>query len=168
MAEGRPAIPRPLEREVLVEAGHRCAIPTCRTVPVEIAHVVPWSRVQEHTFDNLIALCPTCHARYDAGEIDRQSMVIYKCNLALLLGRYGDVERRVLKGFAEHPEVNYIDLPGGLQVFLLYLLEDGLLIDGGLAPWATQIQGVNTHDRYFLTEKGRTFVDRWMSAEPLV
>jgi HNH endonuclease len=66
-----------------VEAGHRCAIPTCRACPVEIAHIVPWSDVREHTYENLIALCPTCHARYDRGDIDRSSMRQYKNQLQL-------------------------------------------------------------------------------------
>jgi 5-methylcytosine-specific restriction endonuclease McrA len=44
-------------------------------VPVEIAHIVPWEKVKEHTFDNLIVLCPTCHTRFDKGEIDRKSML---------------------------------------------------------------------------------------------
>jgi predicted restriction endonuclease len=70
----RPAIPRPLERDVLMEAGHRCAIPTCHQWPVEIAHIIPWDQVKEHSFDNLIALCPTCHSRFDKGEIDRRAM----------------------------------------------------------------------------------------------
>ena len=79
----RPAIPRQLERDVLVEAGHRCAIPTCKQTPVQIAHIVPWETVREHTFDNLIALCPNCHDRYDnKGEIDRKAMLQYKANLS--------------------------------------------------------------------------------------
>ncbi len=79
----RPAIPRQLERDVLVEAGHRCAIPTCKQTPVEIAHINPWETVREHTFDNLIALCPNCHDRYDKkGEIDRKAMLQYKANLS--------------------------------------------------------------------------------------
>ena len=49
---------RDFKREDLVEADHRCAIPTCRQTPVEIHHIVPLARVHEHTFDNLIALCP--------------------------------------------------------------------------------------------------------------
>lgn len=73
---------------MLVEAGHRCAIPTCLASPVVIAHIVPWAKVREHAFPNLIALCPTCHARYDRGEIDRQSMLQYKANLAALNSRY--------------------------------------------------------------------------------
>jgi hypothetical protein len=84
MPNGRPAIPRPVERRVLVEAGHRCAIPTCRAHPVEVAHIVPWAEVSEHSYENLIALCPTCHTRYDAKEIDRESMRQYKRQLQIL------------------------------------------------------------------------------------
>ncbi|MGW8846842.1 HNH endonuclease [Streptomyces xiamenensis] len=97
MPKDRCAIPEALKRSTLVEAGHRCAIPVCRQVPVEIAHIVPWSKVNEHSPDNLIALCPTCHARYDKGEIDRKSMLQYKSNLEVLNGRYTDTERQVLK-----------------------------------------------------------------------
>lgn len=81
MPHRRPPIPRPVERSILIEAGHRCAIPTCHATPVEIAHIVPWATVRQHTYENLIALCPTCHARYDRGEIDRLSMKKYKENL---------------------------------------------------------------------------------------
>jgi hypothetical protein len=41
----------------------------------------PWSEVKEHRFENLIALCPTCHTRYDQGTIDRRSMLVYKALL---------------------------------------------------------------------------------------
>lgn len=95
MPADRPPVPRELERQVLVESGHRCAIPTCQAIPVDLAHIVPWSKVREHTFDNLIALCPTCHRRYDGGSIDRMSMLEYKRNLRLLASRYAvDVERQ--------------------------------------------------------------------------
>lgn len=66
--DGRPAIPADLKRRILMAAGHRCAIPTCRTVPVQLAHIEPYSEVRGHSFENLIALCPTCHTRYDKGR----------------------------------------------------------------------------------------------------
>ena len=44
----RPATPKQLERDVLVEAGHRCAIPTCKQTPVQIAHIIPWETVLEN------------------------------------------------------------------------------------------------------------------------
>src|SRR5579864_5139251 len=112
MPAGRPDIPAELERRVLMEAGHRCAIPTCRSTPVEIAHIVPWAKVREHAFENLIALCPTCHARYDNGQIDRLSMKGYKANLGLVSGRYSDTERRILEYFATNPGQTDVRMPG--------------------------------------------------------
>ncbi|MBU6382886.1 MAG: HNH endonuclease [Verrucomicrobia bacterium] len=105
----RPAIPIAIERAIKIEAGHRCAIPNCRHPKVEIAHIIPWTEVQEHTFENLIALCPNCHDMYDKEEkIDRKSMLIYKANLGLLNYRYGEFERRVLQFFCDQPIVGSI------------------------------------------------------------
>jgi hypothetical protein len=58
--EGRPEIPAALKRDVLIEAGHRCASPTCKAASTEIAHIVPWEKVQTHTFENPDPLCPNC------------------------------------------------------------------------------------------------------------
>ncbi|MEQ1849935.1 MAG: HNH endonuclease signature motif containing protein [Candidatus Peribacteraceae bacterium] len=77
----RSQIPTELKRKVLLEAGHRCAIPTCQHSTTEIAHIIPWAKVTEHQFENLIALCPNCHTRFDNGEIDKKSMMQYKANL---------------------------------------------------------------------------------------
>jgi HNH endonuclease len=95
MTNKRPKIPSDLRRRVLIEAGHQCAIPACRSTPVEIAHIIPWSMVQKHEFKNLIALCPTCHTRYDNphGSIDRASMRKYKVNLNPLLA-FSNVDTR--------------------------------------------------------------------------
>jgi hypothetical protein len=39
MAE-RPPVPAELERALLLEAGHRCAIPTCRAIgPLQLEHI---------------------------------------------------------------------------------------------------------------------------------
>jgi 5-methylcytosine-specific restriction endonuclease McrA len=84
----RVEVPAAVKRAVLVEAGHRCAIPTCRATTTEIAHIIPWSETQDNSFENLIALCPNCHTRYDVTkEIDRKAMVMYKQNLGLLNSR---------------------------------------------------------------------------------
>lgn len=85
MAE-RPAIPAEIRRRVLVESGHRCAIHTCRHPVVDIHHIIPWEQCKEHGYDNLIALCPNCHRRADAGEIDRKALRMYKAQLAAGIG----------------------------------------------------------------------------------
>jgi len=86
----RPPIPADLRRQVLLEAGHRCAIHTCRHVDVDVHHIVPWAKVQQHTFENLIALCPNCHRRAERGDIDRKSLRLYKARLAAAF-RFQDV-----------------------------------------------------------------------------
>ncbi len=77
----RPNIPADLRRAVLVEAGHRCAIPQCRYPEVEVHHIVPWETCKAHEYENLISLCPNCHSRADRGEIDRLSLRLYKAKL---------------------------------------------------------------------------------------
>jgi hypothetical protein len=86
----RSPIPADLRRQILLEAGHRCAIHTCRHVDVDVHHIVPWAKVQEHTFENLIALCPNCHRRAEWGDIDRKSLRLYKARLAAAF-RFQDV-----------------------------------------------------------------------------
>jgi hypothetical protein len=160
--ERRPPIPRALERAVLMEAGHRCAIPTCQQIPVQIAHIVPWARVKDHSFGNLIALCPTDHARYDAGQIDRKSMYQYKANLALLNGRYSDLERRVLKLFVDNPDQESVWIEKPLDILMMYLIQDGLVMKHQNIKYY-----LATGTPYCLTVKGRDFIGRWVNAENL-
>jgi HNH endonuclease len=159
----RPAIPQPLERQVKMEAGHRCAIPACRQTPVELAHIIPWKEVKEHTFENLIALCPTCHTRYDRGEIDRKSVRQYKANLSILNGRYSDLERRVLSYFARQPDLEEIWIHQALEILLMYLLQDGLIVrDQSLKSLLSKAEVP-----YQITPKGKEFVERWLEAKEL-
>lgn len=69
-----------------MEAGHRCAIHTCRHPDVDIHHIVPWEQCRKHEYENLIALCPNCHRRADAGEIDRVSLRVYKARVVAAFG----------------------------------------------------------------------------------
>ncbi len=173
MAADRPALPVEVKRSVLVEAGHRCAIPTCRQTPVEIAHIEPFTQVKKHEFPNLIALCPTCHTRYDQEEIDRKAMRQYKANLGLLTSRYGEVERRVIEYFAENPNESKVYLAGGMQLLVRYLVKDGYLDVGqpymasAITRGDVQSMLVESQCPYYLTPTGRDFVTSWVEANPL-
>jgi len=92
MVDDRPPVPAAMKRRVLIEAGHRCAIPTCRHIEVDIHHITPWATVRAHTEDNLIALCPNCHRRADREEIDKKSLRIYKFNLQSAHDKYSAFE----------------------------------------------------------------------------
>ena len=96
MSEPRTAIPAGVKRRVLVEAGHRCAIPTCRYIKTQIHHIIPWAKCQEHKYSNLIALCANCHDRADRGEIDRKSLHLYKVNLRFAHDKFSQLEIDVL------------------------------------------------------------------------
>jgi hypothetical protein len=87
----RPAVPAEIRRGILCEAGHRCAIPSCRHPTVDVHHIVPWEDRKSHDFENLIALCPNCHRRADAGQIDRKSLRWYKSQLSAAIGAISSV-----------------------------------------------------------------------------
>jgi len=77
----RDTIPAELRRAVLIEAGHRCAIPRCGHSDIDVHHIIPWESCKKHEYKNLIALCPNCHRRAHKGEIDRKSLREYKARL---------------------------------------------------------------------------------------
>ena len=157
----RPAISTELKRQVYLEAGHRCAIPTCKVPsPLEIAHIVPWSEVQCHEFSNLICLCANCHSRYDKGQdgLDRKSMVAYKNNLSIVRQQYSDFERILFEMMIQKSQTS-VTLDDFYQPFLYYSLRDGLLeklqsVSNNIINGVTQGPFV-----YGLTEKGDIFLN---------
>jgi hypothetical protein len=159
-----PTIDHPgaeVKRMVLVEAGHRCAIPTCRN-----RHIVPESQSHDDSFENLIALCPNRHTRYDQKEeIDRQSFRMYKRNLGILNSRYSDFERRVCDQIAETDRRSFM-VEAGLEVLLLHAVKDGLLKRVEPPPVAIH-RGEPTHHKYEVTDAGLNFVSRYIQAEDI-
>lgn len=162
---------------MLVEAGHRCAIPTCRATTTEIAHIVPWDKVQEHTFENLIALCPNCHTRYDQKkEIDPKAMAMYKKNLGLLNHRYGEIERRLFTKLAAS-NAKHFALGSGGDIFVANAVADGIFqeINGSGGRFSTYFEadtGVETLEIpatfvYRVTDHGRAFIQRYANGEDL-
>ena len=158
MSNDRPAIPTELKRRILVEAGHRCAIPTCRFPTTEIAHIIPWAKVQEHAYENLLALCPNCHTRADRGEIDHESLKIYKRILQRLTDRYDRFELNVLN---ELRQDRYVVMAGNMQLLIKNLLDDEIVIT---LPGGVIIEGIPSNVVIGLTEKGKQFISEWTSA----
>jgi hypothetical protein len=158
---GFGGVPIGRKRMVLVEAGHRCAIPTCRHPTTEIAHIVPESEDHDDSFENLIALCPECLTK----KIDRQAIRMYKRNLGILNSRYSDFERRVFDQIAETGRRSFT-VEAGLEIPLLHAVNDGLLKRVELAPVAIQ-RGEPTHYHYEVTDEGLDFVHRYVCGEDI-
>jgi hypothetical protein len=200
----RPEVPAALKRRLMVEAGHRCAIPTCRaTVGLVYEHIDDWAKVKRHGFEDMIVICSNCHSRKGNrhGQIDRKALRQYKANLAVINSRYSDVERRVLDVFAQYrlqlpanpdrmrshaeacwPEATAIQMPGSLGIMMVFLLQDGLVKIAlrpmpyvrykhdryALMPTPRRRDGQPAEvDYYVLTDKGVTFLDAWLGAQPL-
>jgi hypothetical protein len=157
-------------------------MPNCREPRTELAHIVPWATVRKHEASNLIALCPTDHARFDAGEIPRQVIEQIKANQAVLSSRYTELERRVLQWFGRNPTKTMICLDWSSG-----LMYESLLLDGFLEPedpddeakamkmtWADEGDEALTSPSFSapfgprllrLTAKGKALVDRVAAAE---
>jgi hypothetical protein len=178
MPSGRDDVPNDLERALMMEAGYRCVVPRCRAVaPLQIDHIVEYSIVKEHKFDNMIVLCANCHGLKGTGprKIDRKALRGFKANLRILNLRYSAIELRILEYFAHFPRRHLVRLPGGMTVFVLSLVNDGVIrprrqLDD---PWSDLHVDENTMelnpypDIYELTRNGRVFVTTWSNAEPL-
>jgi HNH endonuclease len=170
----RPAIPADLERQLMIEAGFRCAMPNCHAVePLEIEHIDDFANVGKHEFANMIVLCSNCHRRKrdtnNPRHINRLSLTKIKQNLMLLNGRYSDLERRILEEMRNIMESDPDRRPAVLihhtmELLARYLVHDGLvtseycragMVTGG--PHGIMI----TNDQFLLvlTAKGREFIE---------
>ena len=154
----RPPISADLRRRVLVEAGHRCAIPTCRYIEVDVHHIIPWSRARIHEYENLIALCPNCHRRADRGEIDRKALRLYKRNLRFVHDKYSQLEMDMMFELARAPEHARAPWMPFMMIFFKRALDSEYV-----AVQSTQggvfMGGVPASpDFLVLTAKGRDFV----------
>lgn len=73
----RPAIPKETERQILVECGHRCA--ACgEPTPLERAHIISWSKTEDHSPENLVCLCANCHQRSHIEKWGMKTLQEYK------------------------------------------------------------------------------------------
>ncbi|MBD3842220.1 MAG: HNH endonuclease [Campylobacterales bacterium] len=170
----RDTIPAPIKRAVLVEAGHRCAIPTCRATTTEIAHIVPWAETQDNSFENLIALCPNCHTRFDQKkEIDRLSVKMYKQNLGILNNRYGEFERRLFEVLAKSGERVFV-LGAAGDLLVANAVKDGFFEDKKVEGMGLLVQGSNGFEKnfpmtftYWVTDIGIEFIQRYATGKDI-
>ncbi len=164
----RDTVPAEVKRAVLVEAGHRCAIPTCRATTTEIAHIVPWAETQDNSFENLIALCPNCHTRFDQKkDIDRLAVKMYKHNLGILNNRYGEFERRLFEVLSKSNERVFV-LGAAGDLLVANAVKDGFFEDKHVQGMGFEIKGENGFFKnfpmtftYWVTDAGVEFIKRF-------
>jgi hypothetical protein len=174
MPQGRPPIPAELQRELFIEAGYRCAIPTCRAVaPLTIEHIEDWARVKKHEFANMLVLCCNCHGLKGEGprKLDRKALRHIKANLGIINGRYGEMERRVLMYLAQFPRpatgnTFMLKHPGGLDLMFWYLIKDQILVPMNDMS-ASLIGDTPLMQDYLVTDAGWDLIDQLREAQPI-
>jgi hypothetical protein len=151
----RAAIPENIKREVLTEAGFRCAVPTCRTIlAIDLHHIVEVSDSGNNEAYNLLALCPTCHALHHRGTIPKESIKVWKGMLVSLNGAFDKATIDDLLFLFKTSQSLVLSGDG--------VLKFSKLIAANLANY-TLFLNYGTHINYqvFLTDRGRLLVEAW-------
>jgi hypothetical protein len=83
-SEGR-RIPEQLQDLLLEQCGHRCSV--CREPNYELHHITPIKNGGKTEYENLIVLCPNCHARVHRENIpSKKQLRHYKLREEVLYG----------------------------------------------------------------------------------
>lgn len=72
----RDSISENVKRKLYAESMGRCMNPNCRKELfredgdiIEKAHIIPYSKTVDNSFENLIILCPNCHTDFDKNSL---------------------------------------------------------------------------------------------------
>ena len=163
---------------VLIEAGYKCANPTCRQIlVVDIHHIQEVREGGGNDPDNLLALCPTCHALIHREGINRRAVRAWK-GLLVSLNNVNRASADVLltlakeeKRFAdesdgeEDPALKF-RFTGDSLGFLAGLMTSGLADISRRYFGATAFGGSMPSFEVSLTDKGRLLVDAWKDGDP--
>ena len=152
----RTAIPESIKREVLTEAGFRCAVPTCRTIlAIDLHHIVEVSDNGTNETFNLLALCPTCHALHHRGTIPQESIKVWKGMLVSLNGAFDKATIDDLLFLYKTPR-NVLLLSGD------GVLKFSKLIAANLAEYNIYMRnGPLINYEVWLSDRGRLLVEAW-------
>lgn len=164
MGQRRRAISADVRQTVLHEAGYKCGNPACRWIlTLDIHHMELVSQGGKDTADNLLPLCPNCHAQHHAGDIPVQSIRAWKM---LLLALNQAFDRRSIDLLTMMYKKNTAILlsPDGLIDHCTALLGADLVYysmreairPGCSVPAAYQVM---------LTDKGKAFVSAWCDGD---
>lgn len=158
----RTSVPRADALAVLTEAGYRCAVPTCRTIlAIDLHHIIEVSQNGTNDPSNLIALCPTCHALYHRGTIQKESISLWKAMLVALNEAF---DRHAIDDL-----LFLYKLPSDkLMVSGDGVLKFSQLIAADLATFKLEVQnGPFFTYQVRVTERGAALIEAWQKGDRL-
>ena len=166
----RKSIPTETMRLVLAEAGYTCANPACRNqLALDIHHLVEVAKGGANTPDNLLALCPGCHALHTRGTIPADAIKSWK-GIVVALNHAFDKESisnlLFLDKMEREKRSQFLKLSGDGVLKFTSLIAAGLaqvrLImerTGGLYEMHVAVYHVR------LTPKGKSLIESWKAGD---
>lgn len=152
----RQHIPESVKRQVLIESGYRCAVPTCRNIlAIDLHHIIEVKDNGASDPSNLLALCPTCHALYTRGEIGKEAISAWK---TMLVGLNSAFDRESITNllFLKKLSENVLCISGD------GVLKFSHLIASGWVSFVIKMQnGPLLLYEVRLTDKGNRIIDAW-------
>jgi hypothetical protein len=156
MVGKRKALPLEVRNLVLHEAGYKCANPACRGIlTLDIHHLDYVSSGGGDSADNLLALCPTCHALHHKGHIPIESIRTWKM---LLLSLNEGFDKRSIDMLLALHQIGCLNVSGE------GVLACSSLIASGLARQFMNMDSLLGGDISYsleLTAKGQRLVEAW-------
>lgn len=150
----RKKVPIDVQRLVLHEAGYLCGNPSCRTIiTLDIHHIVQVSDDGPNEPQNLLALCPNCHALHHRGEIPIESIRAWKM---LLLALNEAFDRRSIDILLALDAVGPVETSGDT----VFAYCAGLIAAGYI-----QFRAFGHICTYTMTNKGRQLVEAWKAGD---
>ncbi|WP_141678033.1 HNH endonuclease signature motif containing protein [Vibrio splendidus] len=77
MTKNRKKIKPDVKRQIMGEAGNKCANPGCSNWRVHIHHIKHWAIYQSDDPSILIAVCPSCHDAIHHGSLEFTDEILY-------------------------------------------------------------------------------------------
>ena len=160
-------VPLDMKRLVLHEAGYKCANPCCRyPLTLDVHHLYYVSAGGSNLADNLLPLCPNCHAGHHNGNISTESLRAWKMLLLALNEAFDRSAIDLLLMIAQLERIRGIT-GDGLSAY------SALAASGLLAIKRDSVSPVGViSDRLDkdiftvgLSEKGKLFVEGWRKGD---
>ncbi|MBI1930628.1 HNH endonuclease [Candidatus Poribacteria bacterium] len=153
----RKSLPIDVRKRVLHEAGYKCGNPVCRTIlTLDIHHLVPVADGGPDDPENLLALCPNCHALHHKGEILTESLRAWKIILLALNEAY---DRKSVDLLLALDKIGPVWISGDGIFDCSGLIAAGLIEFRQIGSWQPNTGNPPCH--LSLTSRGRTMVASW-------
>jgi hypothetical protein len=165
MQRKRRTLPIDVRRLVLHESGYKCGNPACHSIlTLDIHHLERVTEDGSDTPENLLPLCPNCHALHHKGEIPVQSVRAWKMLLLTINEAY---DRKTVDILAALGKVGVVFVSGdGLLACAPLVATDLVEVLALGTPAHSPQLGVQVpHYRLSLTLRGQNLLLAWKAGD---